>query len=113
MRAFRLPRDVEGKRSMKKIERLDEFEREKSRRRFLKRAGVAVATAPAAAVLLSASAKRVSADTVPEVSGQILLPDDNLVICWVAREVYGADNPRWLEFRTWLLTQAPAWFRDL
>jgi hypothetical protein len=27
--------------------------------------------------------------------------------CWVAREVYGASNPRWLEFRHWMLTQAP------
>jgi len=33
--------------------------------------------------------------------------------CWVAREVYGADNPRWLQFRHWMLTQAPAWFRNL
>jgi len=30
-----------------------------------------------------------------------------LALCWVAREVYGAENPRWLEFRNWLLTQAP------
>jgi hypothetical protein len=35
-------------------------------------------------------------------------------ICWVAREVYGHDNPRWLLFRTWLLSsQAPAWLREL
>jgi len=33
--------------------------------------------------------------------------------CWVAREVYGVDNPKWLLFRDWLLNQAPAWFRDL
>jgi hypothetical protein len=32
-------------------------------------------------------------------------------MCWVARAVYGAENPRWLEFRAWLLTKAPAWFR--
>ena len=35
------------------------------------------------------------------------------MLCWVAREVYGADNPRWLEFRGWVLTQAPGWFRYL
>lgn len=29
-------------------------------------------------------------------------------MCWVAREVYGDYNPRWLEFRHWLLTSAPA-----
>jgi len=34
-------------------------------------------------------------------------------MCWVAREVYGADNPKWLLFRTWLLEDAPAWFRVL
>jgi hypothetical protein len=30
-------------------------------------------------------------------------------LCWVAREVYGADDPRWTEFRHWLLTDAPTW----
>ena len=28
-------------------------------------------------------------------------------LCWVAREVYGADNPKWLRLRAWMLTQAP------
>jgi polysaccharide export outer membrane protein len=32
--------------------------------------------------------------------------------CWVAREVYGAENPRWLLFRAWMLTEAPAWLRE-
>ena len=34
-------------------------------------------------------------------------------ICWVAREVYGEDNPKWVLFREWLLSKAPAWFRNL
>jgi hypothetical protein len=34
-------------------------------------------------------------------------------LCWVAREVYGIDNPKWLVFRSWLLTKAPAWLRKL
>ncbi len=34
-------------------------------------------------------------------------------LCWVARAVYGADNPDWLRFRHWLLTAAPRWFRNL
>ena len=34
-------------------------------------------------------------------------------ICWVAREVYGEDNPKWVMFREWLLTKAPDWFRNL
>jgi hypothetical protein len=33
--------------------------------------------------------------------------------CWVAREVYGNDNPRWLLFRAWLKTEAPNWLHDL
>lgn len=34
-------------------------------------------------------------------------------MCWIAREVYGEDNPRWKEFRAWLLTKAPARFRNM
>jgi len=34
--------------------------------------------------------------------------------CWAAREVFGADNPQWLQFRHWLLNDAPeklrAWY---
>ena len=33
--------------------------------------------------------------------------------CWVAREVYGADNPQWLLFRKWMLSDSPSWFRKL
>jgi len=33
--------------------------------------------------------------------------------CWVAREVYGVHDPRWLEFRGWITTDAPAWLRNL
>ena len=33
-------------------------------------------------------------------------------ICWVAREVYGADDPRWQIFRSWLLTSAPRSLRE-
>ena len=33
--------------------------------------------------------------------------------CWVAREVYGIENPKWLMFRTWLFNDAPSWFRNL
>ncbi len=33
--------------------------------------------------------------------------------CWVAREVYGIENPRWLMFREWLDTKAPSWFDKL
>jgi hypothetical protein len=33
-------------------------------------------------------------------------------ICWVAREVYGETDPRWLVFRSWLLAEAPTWLRE-
>tara|TARA_B100001094_G_C18151783_1_gene784056 strand:+ start:211 stop:1248 length:1038 start_codon:yes stop_codon:yes gene_type:complete len=29
--------------------------------------------------------------------------------CWVAREAYGPDNPKWLSFRTWMYAEAPDW----
>jgi hypothetical protein len=32
--------------------------------------------------------------------------------CWVAREVYGESNPKWLLFRHWLRTDAPRWLHD-
>ena len=41
------------------------------------------------------------------------LPDSgDDVFCWVARAVYGVDNPKWLRFREWMLNDAPAWFRN-
>lgn len=33
--------------------------------------------------------------------------------CWVAREVYGAWNPKWMDFRYWMLNVGPKWFRKL
>jgi hypothetical protein len=33
--------------------------------------------------------------------------------CWVAREVYGEDNPKWMVFRQWLFTEAPEWLCNL
>ncbi|MGI9176387.1 MAG: hypothetical protein ACR2IT_00850, partial [Pirellulales bacterium] len=32
--------------------------------------------------------------------------------CWVAREVYGVHDPRWLTFRAWITTDAPTWLHD-
>jgi hypothetical protein len=34
------------------------------------------------------------------------------IFCWVAREVYGENNPKWLQFRKWMFTRAPQWFFD-
>jgi hypothetical protein len=36
-----------------------------------------------------------------------------MMLCWVAREVYGEKNPKWIQFRSWLLVDSPAWFRNL
>ncbi len=35
------------------------------------------------------------------------------LLCWVAREIYGADDPRWLVVRAWMMRRAPAWLRRL
>lgn len=34
-------------------------------------------------------------------------------LCWVAREVYGLQDRRWSQFRTWLIVEAPIWFVKL
>lgn len=31
--------------------------------------------------------------------------------CWIAREIYGVENPKWLLFRSWLLTKASKAFK--
>ena len=33
--------------------------------------------------------------------------------CWVAREVYGVHNPKWMVFRHWMLFLSPFWFRSI
>ena len=33
--------------------------------------------------------------------------------CWVAREVYGVHNTKWIQFREWLTHEAPNWFDNL
>ena len=48
-----------------------------------------------------------------EIGGKFLGAVAGGIACWVAREVFGEDDPRWRLFRTWLLTDAPVWFRDL
>jgi hypothetical protein len=36
-----------------------------------------------------------------------------IAMCWVAREVYGEQNPEWLLFRDWVMYDAPEWFAEL
>ena len=33
--------------------------------------------------------------------------------CWVAREVYGIEDGKWMQFREWMLNDSPSWFRKL
>ena len=35
------------------------------------------------------------------------------MFCWVAREVYGPENPKWLEFREYMVERAPWWLNRL
>jgi hypothetical protein len=35
-----------------------------------------------------------------------------LLLCWVAREVYGIENPKWTQFRDWMLNNASDDFVD-
>jgi hypothetical protein len=34
-------------------------------------------------------------------------------ICWVAREVFGEEDDRWMQFRTWMCEHSPDWFFNL
>lgn len=36
-------------------------------------------------------------------------PGNGGMFCWVAREVYGAHDPRWVRFRGWMRFQSPEW----
>lgn len=40
-------------------------------------------------------------------------PQGGNPFCWVAREVYGVHDPRWLAFRQWMIWNAPAWLQEL
>ena len=35
------------------------------------------------------------------------------MMCWVAREVYGIESSKWMQFREWMLNDSPSWFRKL
>lgn len=38
--------------------------------------------------------------------------DSPVDTCWIAREVYGVEDGKWLEFRSWLLNSAPDFIRN-
>ena len=64
--------------------------------------------------VLSANIAQAQADATRSAAKSGMFGDIvGAAICWVAREVYGIENPRWLAFRHWLLTESPSWFRNL
>lgn len=54
-------------------------------------------------------------DSEPPVSADVTFKDGTLGVdidaCWVAREVYGINNPAWMAFRFWMLNKSPSWFK--
>jgi hypothetical protein len=60
--------------------------------------------------IASANARAAVAGGAMEGLGS-MLSGSKFMTCWVAREVYGADNPMWLLFRHWMLNESPGWFR--
>ena len=71
---------------------------------------------------LNESDFRTDKDGIRYVPDELLLPEgghfldghgegaDGGFLCWIAREVYGVNNPSWLLFRFWLLNYSPNWF---
>lgn len=67
----------------------------------------AVESAKLAGAAGSSAAKTSAAGQIGSAALPFILSS---IFCWVAREVYGVHNPKWLQFRTWMFTQAPGWF---
>lgn len=51
-------------------------------------------------------------DQIMQILSSVAGSAGGMMMCWVAREVYGADNPRWKEFREWVLNEAPDGLRE-
>ena len=62
---------------------------------------------------MQAQAKAAGQAGIMGAAGEIGAAALPLMFCWVAREVYGIDNPSWLQFREWMLNDSPSWFRKL
>ena len=45
--------------------------------------------------------------------GNIAMAGATAYACWVAREVYGIESSKWMQFREWMLNDSPSWFRKL
>ena len=62
---------------------------------------------------MQAQAKAAGQAGAMEAAGSVASAALPLMFCWVAREVYGIENPQWLMFREWMLNDSPSWFRNL
>jgi hypothetical protein len=58
---------------------------------------------------LSGAAQKQAATT--SIFGDLLGALPGLIkLCWIAREVYGEDNRKWMQFRDWMFRYSPSWF---
>jgi len=75
----------------------------------------ALATAQLSADAQSAAAAAQRSSAAGSAIGNMIstLGSAWLRFCWVAREVYGNADIRWLVFRDWLHNDAPKWFKNL
>jgi len=66
----------------------------------------------AARIQAEAAKSAGNTNALSQVGAAILPHFFETIFCWVAREVYGEDNPKWLMFRHWTLNHAPESFRN-
>ena len=59
------------------------------------------------------AARTASAKNRASMIGAGLGAAGSILGCWVAREVFGNDNPQWLAFYDWKESNAPKWFKKL
>jgi len=62
---------------------------------------------------MQAQAKAAGQAGAMEAAGSVASAALPLMFCWVAREVYGIESSKWLQFRKWMLNDSPSWFRNL
>ena len=62
---------------------------------------------------MQAQAKAAGQAGAMEAAGSVASAALPLMFCWVAREVYGIESSKWLQFRKWMLNDSPSWFRKL
>jgi hypothetical protein len=60
----------------------------------------------------NAAAKAGKSSMMGSIGGALIGGLSRLIPCWVAREVYGMSNPKWVQFRDWMLANASDEFVD-